>query len=289
VTFSELLRDGRAALRACRWADGEELLRQAGAIAADEAERALAAMHMAGIPLLQNRPDADLNVFRENLVRRHSPQHVLVAAYYLVMASVDRNDRAGAERYLPTLLDAATASTDTSARMRAWDLVAGVESIRGNHVAAIEYGRAALAELETYDGDDGADLRVAFTHNLAYNCLAANLLAEAVEYADASIPLAEELGNPRDLRQALVTGAMAHLCRNDLERAGALADRADGVAGEPSLEKYVHYVRGEIARRRGDVAEATRHFRRLEPFYPNMPTIAEVLLSMNVAPFLLPE
>lgn len=288
MTFSELLRDGRTALRAYRWSEAEECYLRAGEAAADDAERALASMHLAGIALMQNRPDADLNVFRENLVRRHSPQHMLVAAYYLLMASIDRHDRAAAERYVPVLLDAAAASTDGSARMRAWDLVAGVESMRGNHVAAIEYGRAALAELEIYDGEDGADLRVAFTHNLAYNCLAANLLAEAVQYADASIPLAEELAVPRDLQQALITGAMAHLCRNDLDRAVALADRAADVA-EARMEKYVHYVRGEVARRRGDLEEATRHFRRLEQFYPNMPTIAEVLLSMNVAPFLLPE
>jgi hypothetical protein len=87
----------------------------------------------------------------------------------------------------------------------------------------------------------------------------------------------------------VVTAAFAHLCGGDLARALELADRAEGVVAGTRLERYVHYVRGEVARRQGNVVEAKRHFDRLAPVYPEIPGVAEILMSLDTAPFLLPE
>ncbi len=289
MIFDALVRDGLAALRRGDYPAAESCFRQACDAAVDDAQSSLALMHAASIGVVRQAPDVDLNVFRENLVRRRTPQHVYVAAYYLTMAAIDRNDRQAADRYLPALLMVANEGSSAGARLRAYDLAAAVESMRGNHVAAIEYSRVALDALRDYEGDDLPMLRAGLTHNLAYNCLAANEFAEALAYADAAVPLARELGNADVLRQALVTAAFAHLCREDLDGADELAAQAMELAEGKPLEKYVHYVRGEAARRRGAREVAAAHFRRLEAFYPGIPTLTEMLLSMNFAPFLMPE
>lgn len=206
MIFDALVRDGLAALRRGDYPAAESCFRQACDAAVDDAQSSLALMHAASIGVVRQAPDADLNVFRENLVRRRTPQHVYVAAYYLTMAAIDRNDRQAADRYLPALLMVANEGSSAGARLRAYDLAAAVESMRGNHVAAIEYSRVALDALRDYEG-----------------------------------------------------------------------------------EKYVHYVRGEAARRRGAREVAAAHFRHLKAFYPGIPTLTEMLLSMNFAPFLMPE
>lgn len=283
------MRDGMAALHRDEFAAAADLFARANEAAESDADRALAQMRLAAIDVLRHRPDADLHLFRENVMRRHSALHVVIAAYYLTISAVDRRDRDAATRYLPVLLEATRALDVPLWTMQAYDAAAGAESIRGNHTAAIEYGRVALSAATQYSGDDALFLRTAITHNLAYNCLAANEYAEAMRYAAEAVTLAETTGQRTMLRQPLITAAFAYLSRERLDDASSMLDRAEELIAGTYLEKYLHYLRGEIARRRGHRDEAARHFRKLEALYPGIPTLTEMLLSMNVAPFLLPE
>lgn len=289
MTVDEAMNAAFAALDRGAYDEAAAHLHDAEQAATDEAEHARVAMGIAGAAVLQGRTDVDFNVFRENVVRRHSTKHVAVATYYLVIAAIDRNDRATAERYLPTYLDAVRTLDEPSLTVRSYDVIAAMESLRGNHTAAVEYDNVALAESERYTGDDALAMRAFVTHNAVYNCLAANRFSEALAHSAAALDLAERLGNPGLLRQCLITVGFAHLCSERLDDAERLAIRAAGVAAGTRLERYVHYLRGEVARRRGDTTEAAAHFQRLEAFYPDIPGVSEMLLSMNIAPFLLPE
>lgn len=289
MTFDESMQAAMKALEDARFADAIALLDRADSVASDDAEHALVQMQRAAIPLLQANFNSDLNVFRENVVRRHSPLHVWIALYYLTIAAVDRSDRDSADRYMPQLLEATRELNDPDRTVRAYDVLAGVESMRGNHVAAIEYNKAALAEAEQHDGPGALSTRAFITHNLIYNCLAANEYREALTYVPRLLEMADSLGHEPLLRQGRITVAFAYLTNDMLDEAEALAIRANEVAKGTRLERYVHYIRGEVARRRGNRKEAEEHFRKLEALYPDIPGIAEMLLSMNVAPFLLPE
>jgi tetratricopeptide (TPR) repeat protein len=289
MTFDDTYRAALAAGTSARYEEAEELLRRAEELAANDAERARVDMQRAALPLLQGNRDAELNVFRENLVRRHSPLHVWSALYYLVMAAVDRNDRAGTDRYLEPLLDLTRELDQPEYTLRAYDVAAAAELLRGNHIAAMEYDSIALAEAERYEGDDARAMVATTLHNVVYNRLAASEYRAALAHAPRALTLAEALGQETLLRQCLITVAFAYLCNDRLEDAERLATRAGAIAMGTRLERYVHYLHGEIARRRGDLALAAAHFHRLEPLYPEIPDVAAILLSMNVAPFLLPE
>ena len=289
MTFETLMADGLAAMTRADFGAAAALLHQAEDAATNDADRALATMRLAGIDVLKAKSDADLRVFLENIMRRHSPVHVLIAAYYLTIAAVDRHDREAATRYVPLLLDAAREVDNPHWMIIAFDAASGAESICGNHVAAIEYSRAAVAAMADYHDDEAVRTRLSVLHNLAYNCLAASEYDDALRYAADAIAYAESTGEDALLASPLVTGAFAYLCRDRLDEAVAAVDRAAPWLGGTHLEKYMHYVRGEAARRRGDREEAARHFRQLEPFYPGIPSLTEMLLSMNLAPFLLPE
>lgn len=289
MTFAETMKAVLQALEEARFADAIVLLDRAEALAGGEAEHALVQMQRAAIPLLQNNFNSDLNVFRENIVRRHSPLHVWIALYYIMIASVDRNDRETAERYLPQFLEVTRQLDEPERTVRSFDVLAAVESLRGNHIAAIEYNKAALAECERLEGPGVASTRAFIAHNLVYNCLSASEYREALAYTPDMIAMAEELQHELLLRQGRITAAFAYLTNNMLDEAETLAIRAAEVAIGTRLERYVHYVRGEVARRRGNRKEAAAHFRKLEPLYPEIPGVAEMLLSMNVAEFLVPE
>jgi tetratricopeptide (TPR) repeat protein len=289
MTFDEAMSEAHRALEGARFADAIALLDRADAIASNEAEHALVQMQRAAIPLLQTNFNSDLNVFRENLVRRHSPLHIWTALYYLMIAAIDRNDRESAERYLPQFLEATREQDDLRRTLHSYDILAAVESLRGNHVAAIEYNSAALTESARYEGAEGLSTRAFIAHNLVYNCLAASEYREALTHAVPALALFEEVGHELLLRQGRITVAFAYLTNDLLDEADALAVRAAELATGTRLERYVHYIRGEVARRRGDKQAAAAHFKNLEAFYPDLPGVAEMLLSMNVAPFLLPE
>jgi tetratricopeptide (TPR) repeat protein len=289
MTFDEAMTAVLKALEEARFAEGIVLLDRAETLAGDDAEHALVQMQRAAIPLLQNNFNSDLNVFRENLVRRHSRRHVWIVLYYLTIAAIDRNDRESADRYLPQFLEITREMDEPDRTVRSFDVLAAVESLRGNHVAAIEYNKAALAESERLEGPGAESTRAFIAHNLVYNCLAANEYREALVHTPGMIEMAEKLRHEILLRQGRVTAAFAYLVNNMLDEAETLAIRAAEVAIGTRLERYVHYVRGEVARRRGNRAEAAAHFRKLEPLYPDIPGVAEMLLSMNVAEFLVPE
>lgn len=289
MTFQESLDTALAALGRAAWDDVERALADAESLAAGEADQALVSLYRASVPVLRGEADPDLRIFRENVVRRHSARHVAIAGYYILMHLLTKGDIGTAERYLGPYLAAVRELADPAHSTAALDIEATVDSLRGRHVAAIERLRAALAELETYARPDALLARTTATHNLAYNCLAANRFADALPYADASVQLAEELGRKDILAQVLITAAFAHLCCESLDEAARLATRAEPSATGTRMERYAHYVLGEVARRRGNRDEAAAHFRRLEKLYPDIPGVAEILLSMNVAPFLLPE
>lgn len=289
MTFALTIETALAKLRAGAYDDAVVALDAAGAMASSDAEQALVALHRASMDVLQGKQDADIRVFLENVVRRHSPRHLQVATYYILVHAIETNDRKLADRYFPAYLEAVTAVGDPVQRVASYDVAAAVESMRGNHVAAIEYGRAALAECDRCDDPDELLSRTFITHNLAYNCLAANRFTEALDYATSALALAERLGRADALRQLLITAAFAHLCKEQLDEAEELALRAEPYASGTRMERYVHYLHGEIARRREDRETAARHFHKLEAFYPDTPGVAEILLTLNVAPFLLPE
>jgi tetratricopeptide (TPR) repeat protein len=289
MTFEEVMAGAVEALRIAAWDAARDALARADERAEAEAEHALVDIHRASILVLQGRTDAEWQVFQENILRRHSPRHVSLAAYYLVVSATDRGDRKTAERYLPILLDSAREYGDHGRILMSYDVAAAVESMRGNHIAAVEYGRVALDEARAYQGEDKALTMASVAHNLAYNCLAASEYRDAVQAVDIALEHVEETGNAEVLRQVLITAAFAYLLREKLDDALAFADRAEPLARGTRFERYIHYVRGEVARRRGDRAEAATHFRKLEAAYPEIPGVAEMLLSMNVAPFLMPE
>jgi tetratricopeptide (TPR) repeat protein len=289
MSFDDAMRAAFAALDRGSYDEARDHLRDADAAATTDAEHAIVAMRIAGIGILQGRRDVDLNVFRENVVRRYSERHVHVAAYYLLITAIDGNDRSTAERYLPVYLETARALDDPSLTLTSYDVLASMESLRGNHVAALEYNNVAMTESDRYAGHDAAAIRAYVAHNAVYNCLAGNAYAEALAHSGQALELAEQLGNPLLLRQCLVTVSFAHLCSESLDEAERLADRAAELAAGTRLERYVHYLRGEVARRRGDTVVAAAHFKRLQAFYPDIPGVSEMLLSMNVAPFLMPE
>lgn len=288
-TADDAMRAAIAALDRGRFDEAEELLREAESLAASDEELALVRMRKTGMAVLRGQRDVDLNVFRENVVRRYSALHVWIATYYLMIVAIDTNDRPAAERYLPLFVDATRALNEAATTLKSYDVIAAVESLRGNHVAAVEYDKVAIAEAAQYTGDDALAVRAFVTHNAVYNCLAGNRYGDALAQAGTALALAEQLGNAALLRQCLITVAFAHLCTEDLDETERLAVRAAELAHDTRLERYVHYLRGEVARRRGNTDEAAEHFRRLEAFYPDIPGVSEMLLSMNVAPFLMPE
>lgn len=288
ATDTELLDRGRAALRHGDFDRAKESFAAAIVIAESDADRAMASMHLASIAVLQGGTH-DLNVFRENLLRRYSAQHAMTAAYYLVISAIDARDRESAERFLPTLLETSVEVGGAVNLIRAYDVAAGVQSVCGKHEAAIQCGLLALHALDDYDGDDRDETRGSILHNLAYNCLAGNRFEEAVGYADESLAIVERSGATSERRQGIVTAALAHLCGGDIDTALALANRAEERVNGTRLERYVHYIRGEVSRRRGMTDDARRHFKKLEPIYPEIPEVSELLLSLNVAQFLLPD
>jgi tetratricopeptide (TPR) repeat protein len=289
MTFEEAVAAAVDALRIASWDAARDALARADELATSDAEHALVAIHRASIVVLQGRPEAEWQVFQENILRRHSARHVSLSAYYLVVSATDRGDRKTAERYLPILLDSSREYGDHGRILMSYDVAAAVESMRGNHIAAVEYGRVALDEARAYQGDDKALTLASVAHNLAYNCLAANEYRDAIDAIDIALEHADSTGNREVLRQVLITAAFAYLCREKLDEAFAFADRAEPLARGTRFERYVHYVRGEVARRRRDLVAAGEHFRKLEASYPEIPNVAEMLLSMNVAPFLMPE
>ena len=289
MNFQESLAAARAILGRADWDEARQMLDYASSIASNDAEHALVAMHRASIPVLRGDANPDLRVFRENIVRRHSVRHVAIAGYYILIYVLEKHDRAAVERYLPPFLDAVKEMGDPYYDNIAREIVATYDSLRGDHDAAIEKQRIALEELGPYTGPDELLLKTTAAHNLAYSCLAANRFAEAVKYVEMSLVLGERLGRPDFLGQILLTASFAQLCSERLDDAERLTERAAQYLEDTRFERYIHYLRGEVARRRGDVDLAAEHFERLEELYPDIPGVAEILLSMNVAPFLLPE
>jgi hypothetical protein len=289
MVFEGFIDTLRGALGRGDWSESARILEDAETLATDESQRALVAIYHAAMPILRGDADADLRTLRANVVRRFSARHVALAAHYIVVDAIERRDVATAERYLSPLFDALDELDDPWLFLASCDLRAAWHSMRGDHRAAIDSGRVALDRLDRYDGPNAAIMRATLTHNLAYNCLAANELTDALRYASAALPVAMDLGRSDFLGQVLLTIAFAHLCSSQLDDAKRRASEAAAHVNGTRMERYVHYVHGEVARRRGEMAEATAHFRRLEELYPDIPGVTDMLLSMNVAPFLLPE
>ena len=289
MNFQETLTTVRLALGRAEWDEAARLLDVADSLAADEPQRAFAAIHRASIAVLRGDAHPDVRVFRENMIRRHSPRHVAVAGYYLLADLLDRRDIGAAELYLPPFLDAVHETQDTSLRLAAGELVATYDSLRGDHEAALERQHAALADFDALDGPDAMLCKAMALHNLSYSYLSANSFAEALDYAAQALVLAEKLGRTDFAGQTLLNAAFATVCQNRVDEAERYVERAAEIVAGTRFERYVHYLRGEIARRRGDFDLAADHFAHLEALYPGIPDLPEMLIGMNLAPFLLPE
>lgn len=289
MTFQESIDAARSALGRAEWEAARQELMRAESLAADDAQRALVALHRASIAVLRRDGNPDLRVFRENMVRRHSPRHVGLAGYYILIDALDRRAMDDLERYLPPFLDAARELAEPFWDNLAAEVVAAYDSLRGDHDAAIELQRATLADLDTYDGPDAQLTRVVTIHNLAYSCLAAHRYEEALAYAQDSLALGEQLGRRDLIAHILLNAAFATICMNRVGEAQGYVDRAAELLAGTRYERYVHYLRGDIARRRGDFDLAADHFAHLEDLYPGIPDLPEMLIGMNLAPFLLPE
>jgi tetratricopeptide (TPR) repeat protein len=285
--FEALREEGFRALRHARFDDAEASMRRALQLAATDEERELGAIYVAAVAVLRGDRNASLNAFRHGLLRRVSPRTVYAAAYYLTMFHSMHNGVEAAAKWTPVLIEAAHALDRPRDVAMAYDVAAAVESQRGNHVAALELGRAALVAADRYEGSEEALLMNATVrHNLAYNALAANEFAAAFPHALDAIRYAEQIEHPTLLRQCMVTAAIALLMRERLDEAEAMIGRVERGS---HFDRYIPYVLGECARRRGDRVAAAAHFRELEAFYPGFPSFAEVLLSYNTASFLMPD
>lgn len=285
--FETLREEGFSALRRGRFDDAEEVFRRALAAAVTDADRELGRIYVAAVPVFRGDRDASLNVFRESLMRRRSARHAYAASYYLLIYDSLHGSAEDGARWTAALLDAANALDEPRTFVTAYDLAATVESQRGNHVAALEYNRASLAMLERCSANEETALMNAVTrHNIAYNALAGNDFAAALPYAVDAVTHAEALDNPPLLRQCIVTAAIALMMRDRLGEAETMIARLERGS---HFDRYVPYVLGECARRRGDRRSAAAHFRELEAFYPDIPSLAEILLSYNIAPFLMPD
>jgi tetratricopeptide (TPR) repeat protein len=289
MDFQDLLAEVRVALGRPEWEEAGRLLDRAESLAGDEAQRALVAIHRASIAVLRGDADPDVRVFRENMIRRHTPRHVAVAGYYLLVHLLDRRDTTAAELYLPPFLDAVRELDDASLNIAAGELVATYESLRGDHDTAIERQRSALADFDAYDAPDAPLMKAMALHNLSYSCLSAHRYDEALEYATQALVLGEQLGRSDFVGQTLLNAAFATVCVNRVDDAERYVERAASVLAGTRFERYVHYLRGEIARRRGDFDLAADHFEHLKTLYPGIPDLPEMLIGMNLAPFLLPE
>jgi tetratricopeptide (TPR) repeat protein len=290
VTHEELLEAGRARLHEAQFDAAHDLFSRAEAAAVDDAGREMAAIMRASVPVLQEQRDADLSVFRQNILRRRSPLHVLRACYYLFIGLIDRHADEDAARYLKIMREAAAEVADPIWIARAYDAAASVESRLGKHAEAIELSDVAVAAaLELPESAEVTLVRVMALHNRAYNLLAAGRHDEAYEAAMLALPIAEATSYPTATRECLMTLAFASLGRGDLGDAERYARDAEPYARGQRAERYVHYVLGAVAHRRGDVEEAELHFEKLRQFYPDVPNLTEMLLSTDLAPFLLPE
>ena len=289
MTFPEILAEVRLVLGRAAWDEAARLLDQADALAEDEAGHALVAMHRASIAVLRGDLDADVRVFRENMLRRHTARHVAVAGYYLLTHLLDRRDLAAVELYLPPFLDAVREVREVSFDLLAADVVAAYDSLRGDHDEAIQRQQAALQDFDAYDGPDPMLMKALALHNLSYNYLAANRFEEALEYALQALVLGEQLGRADFIGQTLLNASFATVCQNHVDESERYVERAAQHVMGTRFERYVHYLRGEIARRRGDFDLAADHFKHLESLYPGIPDLPEMLIGMNLAPFLLPE
>ncbi|HEX6097830.1 MAG TPA: tetratricopeptide repeat protein [Thermoanaerobaculia bacterium] len=289
MSFQECIDSARAALGRAEWDAARQDLDRAESIASDDAQHALVALHRASIAVLRRDGSPDLRVFRENMVRRHSPRHVGLAGYYILIDALDRHATDELERYLPPFLDAVRELAEPFWDNLATEVVAAYGSLRGDHDTAIELQRATLADLDTYDGPDALLTRVVTTHNLAYSCLAAHRYEEALAYAQTSLALGEQLGRRDVLAHILLNAAFATICMNRVDEAEGYVGRAAELLAGTRYERYVHYLRGDIARRRGDFDLAADHFEHLKGLYPGIPDLPEMLIGMNLAPFLLPE
>lgn len=285
--FATLREEGFRALRQSRFDEADGCFRRAVDAAGNNEERELGRIYVVAVPVLRGDRNASLNTFRENLMRRLSPRHVYMSAYYLTMYESMHGGAEAAAKWTPTLLDAANALDEPPLFVGAYDLAASVESQRGNHTAALELDRAALVVLDRCPPDESATLMNAMIrHNIAYNALAANEFAAALPHAVDAIPFAAATNNPPLLRQCIVTASIALLVRNRLDEAEAtIAELERG----SHFDRYVPYVLGECARRRGDRDAAAAHFRELEKFYPELPSLTQILLSYDIASFLMPD
>jgi predicted ATPase len=88
--------------------------------------------------------------------------------------------------------------------------------------------------------------------------------AAIVSFAEAA-RVATELGSVGDMVMARVMAAIEHICLDEERAAAEMLDEAEQVAGDRTAEEaigMVCLVRAQLARRRGDLADAVRHIDR---------------------------
>lgn len=292
ATFPELREAGLKHMREGRYADAEESFRAAHAAATTEADAALAEIHCASVAILQGETSAPVAMLREILIRRHTTLHVFLASYYLTIHLSARRDREAAERYLAILLDAAAELNDPYYLATSWDVASEVALSQGSFDVAYDRALRAQAEIARCAPSEAATMaRGVIEHNVGYALLGLGRYGEAIIPLREGIAGLQRSGCGAHSATGYINLALALFIDGETEESEAYLIAAEqGLTGDTQwLAPYVHYLRGEIAQRRGNHAEARMHYERLREYYPDFQNVADILAVVSLLPVLLPE
>jgi tetratricopeptide (TPR) repeat protein len=231
-------------------------------------------------------------MLREILIRRHSTLHAFLASYYLTIYLSARRDREAAERYMTILLDAAAELNDPYYLAISWDIASDAAFSQGSFALAYDRALRAQQEIARCPPTEAAVMaRSVIEHNVGYSLLALGRHAEAIIPLQEGIAGLERSGCGAHSATGYVNLALALFTIGETEQSEAhLLSAEKGLTGNTQwLAPYVHYLRGEIAQRRGNHTDARTHYERLREYYPDFQNIADILAVVSLLPVLLPE
>jgi len=264
----------------------------AAAFASTPAETALAEIHLGSVAVLQGTPSARVAALPALLLRRDSPLHVYLAAYYLTIHCAEGRRLEAAERYLKLLLSAADEIANPYYSASAYDIRSELAFGRGAFDAAYD---DAVRARETIAGcapsEEVAMARAVIAHNCGYALLGQGRYEEALAPLQQGTEAMEACGAASSAVQAHMSLAFVHFALGDARKSERHLDIVEERIVEATewLTKYIYYLRGEIAQRCGRHAEARAQYRRLCRFYPDFANLVELLSSVSLFPLLLPE
>jgi tetratricopeptide (TPR) repeat protein len=292
AAFEQSRTCGIQRMRVGAFAEAAAHFEDAETLASTAADRALAQIHMASVCVLQGTPSRRIDELPVLLMRHDSPRHVYLASYYLALHFAEERRTDAAARYLTLLFDAAEAMDDSYYRAGAYDVGCNVARSAGDLAMEYEY---ALRANETIAAcaptDDAVMARAAIGHNLGYALLAGGHYENAVDPLRRGADALDACGAGAIAVQAYINLAFAHFAVGDHEESEQHLQVVEEriVPTTEWLRKYVYFLRGEIAQRRGRYGEARSEYRRLCEHYPAFANLVELLSGVSLFPLLLPE